>query len=332
MVGNGADGLGVGGLGAVCYAPAGGVFVAGLAAGLLVATRVAAAVALPVLALFIAVNAIKMFPPRTEQAAGQKIPVRMALLWACSALLVWGIGLLPGFALVAWYNEARFGTALASGYASESGLFTTPLAVGLYGLLFSPGKSIVLYAPAILVALPGSVGLWRAGKRGVVLLCWALFLSHLLLYAQWGEWQGGGVWGPRFLLPVVPLLVVLGAGLGIRQGLAQEPGTKNQPSARTTQPQVRTMLRPQWAFIGTLAALGFVGNLSAVLLNVNTYLNTPTAGDKIYDLAASPLIAQWQLLGDRWGALCHGGTIVSARRRLLRERGCGGRDATPPQR
>jgi 4-amino-4-deoxy-L-arabinose transferase-like glycosyltransferase len=285
------------------------LLLAGIASGLLVATRIAAAVALPVLVLFIVIYALRLPPLRIEWEAVSKIHRFAAIRRLLFALALWGLGLVPGLALVAWYNIARFGTPLASGYGSESDLFTTPLLVGLHGLLLSPGKSVLLYAPPLLLALPGSIALWRAERRGVVLLCWGLFASHLLLYAQWGEWQGGGVWGPRFLLPVVPLLIVLAAGLGKRQALADEPGNQgtrepgieNQHTGGRTRTERLTWKRVQWTFIVTLAALGFVANLSAVLLNVNTYLNTPTAGDKIYDLAASPLLAQWQLIGDRWG-------------------------------
>jgi hypothetical protein len=240
--------------------------IAGLAAGLLVATRIAAGVALPVLGLYVLWLAWRSRSLRTALAL-------------CGA---WLLGLLPGIALIAWYNWARFGTLLATGYASESGLFTTPLTVGLVGLLFSPGKSIFLYAPLLLLALPGAIRFWQRRRRDLVLLCGGLFLGHLLLYAQWGEWEGGGVWGPRFLLPVVAVTLMLASSLGVGG--------------------MHHTRQPVWVMpsLVTLGVLGLIGNLGGVLLNFNTYLNTPNTPDKIWSVAGSPLLAHWQLLGERW--------------------------------
>lgn len=251
------------------------LFISGLAAGLLLTTRIAAGVALPVIGLY--------------------------LLWVCwgvwgrsrlhalRAAFAWLIGLLPGALLLAWYNLARFGTPLASGYASEAGLFTAPLGEGLYGLLLSPGKGLIWYAPALLLALPGSYSLWRrggAGGRGAVLLGWGLFLSHLLLYARWGEWQGGGVWGPRFLLPVVAPLLLLAAGVWREDG-----------------PQLGSAGLRRYVLAAALALglLGFAGNLGGVLLNFGTYVVAEAPADKLHSWAGSPLVGHWRVLFERWG-------------------------------
>jgi hypothetical protein len=112
-------------------------------------------------------------------------------------------------ALVLWHNAVRFGSPLDTGYSDEG--FTTPLYVGLYGLLFSPGKSIFLYAPVTLLSVPGLVHLWRrhwaeAGLAGGVAMV------TLVYYAVWWAWYGGWSWGPRFLVPALPFLVLpLGA-------------------------------------------------------------------------------------------------------------------------
>lgn len=260
---------------------AGVLFVSGLAAGLLLATRIAAGVALPVLGLYVAWGAWRF----------RSVPVWTRLVGA------WLLGLLPGLALIGWYNWARFGTLLATGYASESGLFTTPLLEGLTGLLFSPGKSVLLYAPALLLAVPGAVALWRRGRADLVLLCVGLFLGHLLLYARWGEWEGGGVWGPRFLLPVVAVTLILAAGLGHS---SKRPLQRSAVATKTAGAEASATLAPALSLL-ILSLIGFSGNLGGVLLNFNTYLNTPNTPDKIWSVAGSPLLAHWQILGERWG-------------------------------
>ena len=263
------------------------LFISGLACGLLLTTRIAAGVVLPVIGLYILWGCWQAW--------------RNGRSFACCMLHVafWLLGLLPGLALLGWYNLARFGTLLASGYASEGALFTTPLAVGLYGLLLSPGKSVLLYAPPLLLALPGAWALWRRDERGVVLLALGLFLSHLLLYARWGEWQGGGVWGPRFLLPVVTPLLLLAAGL-----FASTPTVIARKSVPSVDEKIggaglrRALSR---ALCGVVLVVGFVGNLGGVLLHFGTYVVAPAPADKLYSLAGSPLVGHWRTLAERWG-------------------------------
>lgn len=272
------------------YVTARMLFISGLAAGLLIATRIAAGVALPVIGLYVAWGAWRF----------RSVAVWMRLVGA------WALGLLPGLALVAWYTWARFGTLLATGYASESGLFTTPLLEGFTGLLFSPGKSLFLYAPALLLAVPGAVAFWRRGRADLAALCAGLFLGHLLLYARWGEWEGGGVWGPRFLLPVVAVTLVLASGLGHRNRGTGEPGSRGNSEQDAEKSLQRPVAASQtagaavFALLLLLSLVGLIGNLGGVLLNFNTYLNTPGTPDKIWSVAGSPLVAHWGILGERW--------------------------------
>jgi len=58
-----------------------------------------------------------------------------------------GVGLLPGIALVVWHNTRCFGGPFTTGYAGEG--FSTPPWTGIVGLLFSPERSLLLYAPPL---------------------------------------------------------------------------------------------------------------------------------------------------------------------------------------
>ena len=100
-------------------------------------------------------------------------------------------------------NRSLYGSLLETGYGEEILRFTTPLGDGLFGLLFSPGRSIFLYAP---VAAVGLLGLARA-SRPAKILCAGAPLVLLFVVARWWSWEGGASWGPRHLLPVLPLLV-----------------------------------------------------------------------------------------------------------------------------
>ena len=255
------------------------LFISGLLAGLLPATRIAAAIAIPVIGLYVLWETLKTWSTnQTKSAPHQRWQILAHIL---SGVLLWIVGVLPSLALAGWYNLVRFGTLLASGYGSEAFQFTTPLAEGLFGLLLSPGKSVFLYAPSLLLTFPGGFALWRRGERTTVLVIAGLFLSHLLLYARWGQWPGGGVWGPRFLLPVVAPVTVLAAGLDILT------------------PMQRLRLRRLIPAL-VLGGVGFISNLGGVLLNFDTYAVSTPFHTGVYTFSGSPLVGHWRLLIERW--------------------------------
>jgi hypothetical protein len=130
-------------------------------------------------------------------------------------LAAFGIPIAGALVVNLLYNAHRYGSPLSFGYTPQ---FRTPLLKGLYGLLLSPGAGLFVYVPLAALALVGFPNLWRL-RRAEAILIVALVAPRLLLYAQWADWQGGATWGPRFLLPVVPLLLIPIAFLPQRQGM-----------------------------------------------------------------------------------------------------------------
>jgi|GEM_PF-719029 len=111
--------------------------------------------------------------------------------------------------LVVTYNYVRFGDISRFGY---TGGLTSPLLLGLGAYLFSLDRSLFLYSP---VLLAGVLGIPRFLKRypreGWFSLL--LIVIYPFLSAKWHVYWGGPVWGPRFLLPVAPFLVLFIAPL-----------------------------------------------------------------------------------------------------------------------
>jgi hypothetical protein len=135
-------------------------------------------------------------------------------------------------ALLLWRNAYLHGSPVEFGYpaAAEGGkalnTFETPLATGLLGFLASPGKSIFLFSPPILLALAGLPRLWRR-DRGLAVIAAGAPIVYLLFFATYTQWEGGYCYGPRYL---VPALTLLGLGIGpalarIRSG--QESASRN---------------------------------------------------------------------------------------------------------
>ena len=107
------------------------------------------------------------------------------------------------------YNLVRFGDVLEFGYREpvDPG-FTTPLWEGAAGLLLSPEKSVLLFAPAIVLVPFAAVAAWRR-DRATTATALALFGVVFVLDATWHSWEGGWAWGPRLLIPGVAVVLVL---------------------------------------------------------------------------------------------------------------------------
>lgn len=109
--------------------------------------------------------------------------------------------------LFAAYNQARFGSPLATGYAGELEQWTTPWAEGLAGLLISPGRGLLIYCPLVIGAAACAPEFKR--RAPALALIGPLGLALLLaLYCRWWAWEGGWCWGPRFLVPALPWLLL----------------------------------------------------------------------------------------------------------------------------
>ena len=138
------------------------------------------------------------------------------------------------------YNLYRFGDPLEFGYrAPVDPGFTTPLLEGASGLLVDAEKSLVLFAPALVLVPFAFIALWRRARLTAALLL-SVFAVTFVLAATWHSWQGGWSWGPRLVIPGVALvLVALGPWIGTS--------------------------RRRMQLAGALFALGFVVSFSAVL-------------------------------------------------------------------
>jgi len=110
-------------------------------------------------------------------------------------------GVTAGVALWAIYNIVRFGSPWIVGYVP----WYSP--AGYFGLLLSPAGSIFMYSPAVILGLIGLAMLARRDARAAWLLG-APALCLFLLYGALDDWSGGRSYGPRYLVPVLPVLVV----------------------------------------------------------------------------------------------------------------------------
>ena len=135
-------------------------------------------------------------------------------------LLVALVGIASAFpfgAIYLYYNYLRWGSIYFTGYGlafAGTGVSSAPVGVlhesplvGLWGMFLSPGKSIFLYSPPLLVAL---LGFLRFTKRfrHIVLAMVLTILPGLYIHAQMISWAGDYAWGPRYMTFALGVLLL----------------------------------------------------------------------------------------------------------------------------
>jgi hypothetical protein len=135
-----------------------------------------------------------------------------------AAPLVYGAGWAIGVIPLLVYGQIAFGSALEQGYGDKP--FNADIANGLYGLLLSPSRGILIYEPWIVVALIALASSWRSSGHVALRMRGLSFawVALLYTYARYQEWWGGRVFGPRFLDDLAPAIVVA-LGWGISRAL-----------------------------------------------------------------------------------------------------------------
>ena len=269
----------------------GRVLLAGACLGAMIWIKPAFAVYLPVPGLLVLGLAILDF--RSWNLEGRSdsdpIPPKSKIQNPKSVLAAgacFAVGPLIALAGQLAYNAVRYGNWLSNGYEKEAG-FSTPLLEGLGGLLLSPGKSLILYAPVVLLAVPAC---WRLARRGglpgrvAVLLIAGETGAGLVLNAMWWAWTGNFAWGPRLIVPLLPLLV-------------WPVGALLDGPARIVAARGRQAVVGAWVVLGGLGALV---SIPGALVDFQVYYGLrglwlaglPEEAPTIYDPAQSPLLVE----------------------------------------
>jgi len=130
-----------------------------------------------------------------------------AITWrrrAARGLVVFLIPVAVAIALHAGYNFVRFGSPFDTGYDLSDERFNHALLPGVLGMLFSPCYGLLLFWPAVVVATAGARRQFTSFPE-VSVLAVSIFLTLLCIYAMWWAYQGI-YYGPRFVVPAIPLL------------------------------------------------------------------------------------------------------------------------------
>ncbi|HZD41167.1 MAG TPA: glycosyltransferase family 39 protein [Terriglobales bacterium] len=128
-------------------------------------------------------------------------------------MVIFMVVLIPFIVAILWYNSYRFGSMYETGFqliADKTGLdfFSgTQLLTGLQGLLLSPGKGIFYYSPVALLFFPAIIPFYNR-HRILAASFVTVSISYLLFMSKNIYWHGDWAWGPRYLLAILPFLII----------------------------------------------------------------------------------------------------------------------------
>jgi hypothetical protein len=171
----------------------------------------------------------------TEFPVGILVPVWALLIYLnekkISKPLLFALGLIPGLLLVLWYNYHLTGSITKTPYnyeihqqkenSQELG-FNIPTLSAFWGLVFSTFRGVLYYTPILILMLwyavksgyrnsfknvKNKMTLFSTGIKNYLLMT---IISYLILYSAYYQWPGGWTFGPRYLIPMVMIVLYEG--------------------------------------------------------------------------------------------------------------------------
>jgi MFS family permease len=121
-------------------------------------------------------------------------------------------GAAPFAALMASYQWLCFGSPFRTSMEASTqftqkgllfGVIRMPSVDALYGITFSPYRGLFFVSPVLLLAL---AGLFTMKSKRELWAVTAIVIVFILTIASFNGWNGGYAFGPRYLVPIIPLL------------------------------------------------------------------------------------------------------------------------------
>ena len=176
---------------------------AGILLGLSVFAHPSSLIAIPGFLLFAVLSS---FSQRKRRLACLLIPLAIVLIF------------------MAVVNYIRFGTITEFGYYSQGSVEVHGGWEGLLGLWISPGFGILFYFPMV-VLLPFALKKLACNKdnRGILFLVIYMISAYWLFvgtlsYDEPTSWSGAIAWGPRYMIAILPFVVLSFGNILHRRG------------------------------------------------------------------------------------------------------------------
>ena len=87
------------------------------------------------------------------------------------------------------------------------GTISNPILMNMFGLFFSPGVGLFIFCPILLITFVGFFDFFKKHKLDSFFIAGTLFLLAYTFTAGI-YWHGLNGWGPRYLIPIIPFLLI----------------------------------------------------------------------------------------------------------------------------
>jgi hypothetical protein len=127
--------------------------------------------------------------------------------WVFAGISGFGVFLV----LCGWYNFVRFGNIFKLGYSLDSIgghlMFESPPLATLAAMLFSPGKSIFLYNPVLLLLI-FCYHKFFCKHTSIAVATGIAIITNFIFYSFFTAWAGDYAWSIRYQVLLLPFLAL----------------------------------------------------------------------------------------------------------------------------
>jgi hypothetical protein len=192
-------------------------------------------------------------------------------------LILWGSAAILSAIFFLIYNYYVYGGVLSTGYAAGGPTLYIPYIInGLYGQFLSSGKSVFLYNPVVFLWPLGLYLQIRHRDWVVASLTSAVIAGVVIVHANVTYWHGDGAWGPRYLLMIIPFML-----LAVSDAFAW------------IHAQARYW---RWLAVTFFVATTLFVQLAGKLVSINPYLINSGDLDRYYSPIDSPILGHWRII------------------------------------
>ncbi|MFH7027723.1 MAG: glycosyltransferase family 39 protein [Heteroscytonema crispum UTEX LB 1556] len=153
-----------------------------------------------------------------------RISMILAILVTCAYLLIVyrstlatriqefflaGLTLVPFVVWQCWYNYLRTGifykSPVQTAVYAENNALDGNIFLGIAGILISPGKSLLIYAPLLILSVFLFNKFYQEHQKEAIYIG-ALTILWFVLHSRLRSWYGAWGWGPRHYITILPLI------------------------------------------------------------------------------------------------------------------------------
>ncbi len=133
------------------------------------------------------------------------------LTWKRRTFLIWAVAVAAVLVTFPFLYRWRTGGEWAYSRVFAN-INLSRILLRIYGQLFSPIKGLIFYMPSTALVAPALYQL-KKDHLSIALGITLTFLSLLVATSFYATWYGGQSWGPRLLVPILPVLSIPFASL-----------------------------------------------------------------------------------------------------------------------